>query len=31
MFYKVFNNEGIVSTNVGPDQLTRVDLFIPQA
>ncbi|HEX3611993.1 MAG TPA: hypothetical protein VHU88_09930 [Sporichthyaceae bacterium] len=31
VFYKVFNREGVVSTFVGPDQLTRVDLFIPQA
>jgi hypothetical protein len=30
VFYKVFNREGVLSTNVGPDQLTRVDLFIPQ-
>lgn len=30
VFYKVFNNEGVLSTNVGPEQLTRVDLFIPQ-
>jgi hypothetical protein len=30
VFYKVFNNEGVLGTSVGPDQLTRVDLFIPQ-
>ena len=30
VFYKVFNNEGVLYTGVGPNQLTRVDLFIPQ-
>jgi hypothetical protein len=29
-FYKVFNSEGVVSSNVGPGSHTRVDLFIPQ-
>jgi hypothetical protein len=29
-FYKVFNNEDVISSNVGPHSLTRVDLFIPQ-
>jgi hypothetical protein len=31
VFYKVFNNQGIVTTNVGRDELTRVDLYIPRA
>ena len=31
VFYKVFNGEGVVSTNVGHDELTRVDLYIPKA
>jgi hypothetical protein len=29
-FYKVFNSEGVVSSNVGPGSHTRVDLFMPQ-
>jgi hypothetical protein len=29
-FYKVFNSEGVVSSNVGPGSHLRVDLFIPQ-
>jgi hypothetical protein len=31
VFYKVFNHQGIVSTNVGRGELTRVDLYIPRA
>jgi hypothetical protein len=31
VFYKVFNGQGIVSTSVGKDELTRVDLYIPRA
>jgi hypothetical protein len=31
VFYKVFNGQGIVTTNVGRDELTRVDLYIPRA
>jgi hypothetical protein len=31
VFYKVFNHEGVVSTSVGPQELTRVDLYIPRA
>jgi hypothetical protein len=30
VFYKVFNTQGIVSSNVGRDELTRVDLYIPR-
>jgi hypothetical protein len=30
VFYKQFNNEGVVSTSVAPDRTTRVDLFIPR-
>jgi hypothetical protein len=29
-FYKVFNRQGQVTTNVSPGSDTRVDLFIPQ-
>jgi hypothetical protein len=29
-FYKVFNSEGVVTSNVGPGSHVRVDLFIPQ-
>jgi hypothetical protein len=31
VFYKVFNHQGVVSSSVGPQQLTRVDLYIPRA
>ncbi|HEY2834791.1 MAG TPA: hypothetical protein VGJ14_20415 [Sporichthyaceae bacterium] len=31
VFYKVFNGQGIVKANVGRDELTRVDLYIPRA
>jgi len=31
VFYKVFNGQGIVTTNVGRSELTRVDLYIPRA
>jgi len=31
VFYKVFNHEGIIKTNVGRGELTRVDLYIPRA
>lgn len=31
VIYKVFNGEGVVSTSVAPESLTRVDLFIPRA
>jgi hypothetical protein len=31
VFYKVFNGQGLVSTSVGRDELTRVDLYIPRA
>jgi hypothetical protein len=31
VFYKVFNQQGVVSTNVGYGELTRVDLYIPRA
>jgi hypothetical protein len=31
VFYKVFNNQGVVTTNVGYRELTRVDLYIPRA
>jgi hypothetical protein len=28
-YYKTFNNQGVVSAYVAPDQTTRIDLFIP--
>jgi hypothetical protein len=28
-YYKTFNNQGVVSAYVAPDQPTRIDLFIP--
>ena len=31
VIYKVFNGEGVVSTSVAPESLTRVDLYIPRA
>jgi hypothetical protein len=31
VFYKVFNGQGVVSTSVAPQELTRVDLYIPRA
>jgi hypothetical protein len=31
VFYKVFNGQGVVSTSVARDELTRVDLYIPRA
>jgi len=31
VFYKVFNGQGVVTTNVGRGELTRVDLYIPRA
>ena len=31
VFYKVFNGQGNIKANVGKDELTRVDLYIPRA
>jgi hypothetical protein len=31
VFYKVFNGQGVVSSNVAKDETTRVDLYIPRA
>jgi hypothetical protein len=31
VYYKVFNREGIIPAFVNKDEVTRVDLFIPQA
>jgi hypothetical protein len=28
-YYKTFNNQGVVTAYVAPDQPTRIDLFIP--
>jgi hypothetical protein len=30
VYYKSFNNEGVVKSNVGDHETLRVDLFIPQ-
>jgi hypothetical protein len=30
-YYKTFNNQGVVAAYVGPDQSTRIDLFVPRA
>jgi hypothetical protein len=30
-FYKQFNSQESLDTNVGPEQVTRIDLFVPQS